>query len=66
MRRAEELRSEIETWRSIGDRASGLAEMAEMAAADPAAAAGLQPDLERDLATLQADWNRIEQQLLLG
>ncbi|MDQ3149520.1 MAG: peptide chain release factor 2 [Chloroflexota bacterium] len=66
MRRAEELRSEIETWRSIGDRASGLAEMAEMAAADPAASAGLQPDLERDLATLQADWNRIEQQLLLG
>ncbi|MDQ3148431.1 MAG: peptide chain release factor 2 [Chloroflexota bacterium] len=66
MRRAEELRSEIETWRSIGDRASGLAEMAEMAAADPTAAAGLQPDLERDLATLQADWNRIEQQLLLG
>ncbi|MBA2266164.1 MAG: peptide chain release factor 2 [Chloroflexi bacterium] len=66
MRRAEELRSEMETWRSIGDRASGLAEMAEMAAADLAEAASLQPDLERDLATLRADWNRIEQQLLLG
>ncbi|MDQ3690149.1 MAG: peptide chain release factor 2 [Chloroflexota bacterium] len=66
MRRAEELRSDIETWRSIGDRASGLAEMAEMAAADPEAATDLQPDLERDLASLQSDWNRIEQQLLLG
>ncbi|HEX7196083.1 MAG TPA: peptide chain release factor 2 [Candidatus Limnocylindria bacterium] len=66
MRRAEELRSEIEAWRSMGDRASGLAEMAEMAAADPDEAASLQPDLERDLASLQADWGRMEQQLLLG
>ena len=66
MRRAEELRSEIESWRSIGERASGLAEMAEMAAADPAESASLLPDLERDLASLQADWNRMEQQLLLG
>jgi len=66
MRRAEELRSEIEAWRSMGERASGLAEMAEMAAADPDEAASLQPDLERDLATLQADWNRMEQLLLLA
>ena len=34
MRRAEELRSEIDAWRLIGERASGLAEMAEMAASD--------------------------------
>ena len=66
MRRAEELRSEIETWRSLGDRASGLAEMAEMAANEPDEAASLLPDLERDLAALQADWNRMEQLLLLG
>jgi peptide chain release factor 2 len=66
MRRAEELRSEIETWRSLGDRASGLAEMAEMAAADPVEASSLQPDLERDLASLQADWGRMEHQLLLS
>ena len=66
MRRAEDLRTEIETWRSLGERASGLAEMAEMAAADPDEAASLQPDLERDLASLTADWNVIEQQLLLG
>ena len=66
MRRAEELRSEIEGWRSMADRAGGLAEMAEMAAADPEEAASLQPDLERDLASLQADWERMEHQLLLS
>ncbi|MCV0402136.1 MAG: peptide chain release factor 2 [Chloroflexi bacterium] len=66
MRRAEELRSEIETWQSLGERAAGLAEIAEMAAADPDEAETLRPDLERDLAALQADWNRMEQQLLLG
>ncbi len=66
MRRAEELRSAIAAWNDLGQRAAGLAEMAEMAAADPAEAAALQPDLERDLAALQADWGRLEQQLLLG
>jgi len=66
MRRAEELRSEMETWRSLGGRASGLAEMAEMAAADPDEAESLQPDLERELAALQADWSRMEQTLLLS
>jgi peptide chain release factor 2 len=66
MRRAEELRSEIEMWRGLGDRARGLAEMAEMAAADAEEGETLAPDLERDLAALQADWGRMEQQLLLG
>ncbi len=66
MRRAEELRSEMDTWRTLGERAGGLAEMAEMAAADPLEAASLQPDLERDLTSLQADWNRMQQQLLLS
>ena len=66
MRRAEELRSEIDEWRRLADRASGLAEIAAMAADDPAEAATLQPDLERDLAELQADWGRMEQQLLLS
>ena len=66
MRRAEELRSEIDEWRRLADRASGLAEIASMAADDPAEAATLQPDLERDLAELQADWGRMEQQLLLS
>ena len=37
-----------------------------MAAADAEDAATLQPDLERDLATLTADWRRLEQQLLLS
>ena len=37
-----------------------------MAAADAEEAATLQPDLERDLATLTADWRRLEQQLLLS
>jgi peptide chain release factor 2 len=66
MRRAEELRSGIGAWRELEQRADGLAEMAEMAAADPEGAASLQPDLERDLAGLQADWGRMEQQLLLS
>ncbi|MDQ2690077.1 MAG: peptide chain release factor 2 [Chloroflexota bacterium] len=66
MRRAEELRAGISSWRELEQRAVGLAEMAEMAAADPEEAASLQPDLERDLASLQADWNRMEQQLLLS
>jgi peptide chain release factor 2 len=66
MRRAEELRSELETWRSLEDRASGLAEIAEMAAADPDGAVELTEDLERDLAALQTDWRRMEQLLLLS
>jgi peptide chain release factor 2 len=66
MRRAEELRSELETWRSLRERADGLAEMAEMAAAEPDGGAALDADLSSDLASLQADWSRIEQQLLLS
>ncbi len=66
MRRAEELRAEIESWRSLEQRATGLAEMAEMAAADPAAAASLEADLKRDLDTLQSEWRHVEQQLLLS
>jgi peptide chain release factor 2 len=67
MRRAEELRSGISTWRELEQRATGLAEMAEMAVeADPAEAESLRPDLERDLASLQADWARMEHQLLLA
>jgi peptide chain release factor 2 len=66
MRRAEELRSGIASWRELEQRATGLAEMAEMAAADPEGAASLGPDLERDLAALQADWARMEQQVLLS
>jgi peptide chain release factor 2 len=66
MRRAEELRSELAEWVDMRDRATGLAEIAQMAADDPAEAAALQPDLERDLAALQADWRRLEQQLMLS
>ncbi len=66
LRRADELRDEIGTWRSLEERARGLAEIAALAAADPDEAAGIQPDLERDLAALQADWKRMEGQLLLS
>jgi len=66
MRRAEDLRSEIDAWRGMRDRAAGLAEMAEMAAADPDEGETLRPDLERDLAELQADWSRMDQLLLLS
>jgi peptide chain release factor 2 len=66
MRRAEDLRSELETWHSLRERATGLAEMAELAAADPDDGQSLVADLERDLAALQADWARMDQQLLLS
>jgi peptide chain release factor 2 len=67
MRRAEELRSGIAMWRELEQRATGLAEMAEMAAgSEPEEAEELRPDLERDLAAIQADWARMEQQLLLS
>jgi peptide chain release factor 2 len=66
MRRAEELRAGIGSWRDLEQRAVGLAEMAELAADDPDEAASLLPDLERDLEALQADWGRMEQQLLLS
>jgi peptide chain release factor 2 len=66
MRRAEELRSELDTWRLMRERADGLVEMAEMAAAEPDADAALEADLTHDLASLQKDWARMEQQVLLS
>ena len=66
MRRAEELRDEIQAWRGMADRARGLAEMAELAADEPDGGAALSADLERDLAALRTDWDRMEQQLLLS
>ncbi len=66
MRRAEELRAGISSWRELEERAEDLAEMAELAAAEPTEAETILPDLERDLASLQADWARMEQQLLLS
>jgi peptide chain release factor 2 len=66
MRRAEELRSSIGAWRDLEQRAEALAEMAELAAENPDEAEALRPDLESDLAALQADWGRMEQQLLLS
>ena len=66
LRRADELREEIAAWHGLGERARGLAEIAELAASDPEEAATLQPDLERDLASLQADWTRMEGLLLLS
>ncbi len=66
LRRADELRDELAAWRGLEARARGLAEMAALAAADPEETASLLPDLERDLAELQADWTRMEGQLLLS
>jgi len=65
LRRAEELRDELALWGALEKRARALAEMAELAAGD-ADAEALTPDLERDLAALQADWSRMEGQLLLS
>jgi peptide chain release factor 2 len=66
LRRADELREEISTWRGLEERARGLAEIAELAAEDADGGASLTADLERDLASLQRDWTRMEGQLLLS
>jgi peptide chain release factor 2 len=66
LRRADELREEIDTWRRLEERARGLAEIAELAAEDPDGGASLTADLERDLASLERDWTRMEGQLLLS
>jgi peptide chain release factor 2 len=66
LRRADELREEIDAWQELGARAGALAEMAEMAAAEPDGGANMAADLEKDLAALSADWNRMEARLLLS
>ncbi len=66
LRRADELRDELTTWNDFEQRAGGLAEMAEMAAAEDDGGASILTDLERDLAVLQSDWQRMESQLLLS
>ena len=66
LRRADELREEIGAWQDLGARATALAEMAELAAAEPDGGATMAADLERDLAGLSADWNRMEGRLLLS
>ncbi|HEX2222560.1 MAG TPA: peptide chain release factor 2 [Candidatus Limnocylindria bacterium] len=66
LRRLEELRAELTSWRELARRADGLAEMAELAGSDVGAGAGLEADLARDLDSLRADWSRMEQQLLLS
>ncbi len=66
LRRADELRDEIAAWRGLEQRARATAEMAELAAAEPDGGSSMSADLERELATLQADWKRMEGQLLLS
>ena len=66
LRRADELRSEIGAWTDLKARADALAEIAELAESDAVEGDGLQADLERDLATLTADWNRMEGVLLMS
>jgi len=66
LRRADELRDELASWRDFEARARGLAEIAELAEADPEGALSLLPDLQRDLVALQRDWTAMESQLLLS
>jgi peptide chain release factor 2 len=66
LRRADELREEIGAWLELGARATTLAEMAELAAAEPDGGLELAADLQRDLASLSADWNRMESRILLS
>ena len=66
LRRADELRDELASWRDFEARARDLAEIAELAEADPEGALSLLPDLQRDLVALQRDWTAMESQLLLS
>jgi len=66
LRRADELREEISTWRELEERARALADFAELAAAEPDGGVGLATDLERDLASLSADWTRMEGRLMMS
>jgi peptide chain release factor 2 len=68
LRRADELRSEIGSWRDLRARAEALAEIAELAEADAGASDGdaLHADLQRDLDALTRDWNRMEGLLLMS
>ena len=66
LRRADELREELAAWRGLEERARGLAEIAELAAAEPDGDAELTADLQRDLDALSADWTRMEGRLLLS
>ena len=60
------VREELAEWQGLAERAGGLAEMAELASAEPDAGETLRADLERDLASLQADYGRLESLLLLS
>jgi len=66
LRRADELREEIGAWQGLEARARALSEMAELAAAEPDGGIELTGDLERELTALSADWNRMEERLLLS
>jgi peptide chain release factor 2 len=66
LRRADELRDEISGWHDLQARASALAEIAELASADGDIDESLKADLDRDLASLTADWTRMESRLLLS
>jgi peptide chain release factor 2 len=66
LRRADELREEISSWGELEARARALAEMAELAAAEPDSGPELAADLEREMSALTADWTRMEGRLLLS
>ena len=66
LRRADELREEIDAWRGLESRARALAEIAELASAEPDGGVELSADLQRDLDGLNADWTRMEGRLLLS
>jgi peptide chain release factor 2 len=66
LRRIDELREEITTWGEFGSRARTIADVAEMAAEEPDGGASMTADLERDLASLTADWTTMEGRLMLS
>jgi peptide chain release factor 2 len=61
MKRLSDLKARVDTWRGLERRSAELAELVELAAAEPDA--GLADDIERDVATLAGQLDRLELEL---
>jgi peptide chain release factor 2 len=66
LRRADELRDEIAFWTDLERQATDLADLTELAEAEPDGGETMRADLQASLSALQASWAKAEHRLLLG
>jgi peptide chain release factor 2 len=66
LRRADELREEIGFWTDLERQANDLADLSELAAAEPDGGESMRAELQGSLSALQGAWAEAEQLLLLG